>query len=71
MDRGVPTEEHLADMRRRGASYLVGTPKGRLSALEQQLAARAWREARPEVRVKLLPRGKRPGVKSGVVKKRA
>jgi transposase len=55
MDRGVPTEEHLADMRRRGASYLVGTPKGRLSALEQQLSARAWREARPEVRVKLLP----------------
>ena len=55
MDRGVPTEEHLADMRRRGASYLVGTPKGRLSVLEQQLAARAWREARPEVRVKLLP----------------
>jgi transposase len=55
MDRGVPTEEHLAEMRRRGASYLVGTPKGRLSALEQDLAARAWREARPEVRVKLLP----------------
>jgi transposase len=55
MDRGVPTEEHLAEMRRRGASYLVGTPKGRLSALEQQLAARAWRAARPDVRVKLLP----------------
>jgi len=55
MDRGVPTEEHLAEMRRRGASYLVGTPKGRLSALAQDLAARAWREARPEVRVKLLP----------------
>lgn len=51
MDRGVPTEEHLAEMRRRGASYLVGTPKGRLSALEQQLSARAWREARPGVRV--------------------
>lgn len=55
MDRGVPTEEHLAEMRRRGASYLVGTPKGRLSALEQDLAARVWREARPQVRVKLLP----------------
>ena len=55
MDRGVPTEEHLAEMRRRGASYLVGTPKGRLSALEQDLAARAWRAARPAVRVKLLP----------------
>jgi transposase len=54
MDRGIPTEEHLAEMRRRGAYYLVGTPKGRLSKLEQALAARPWQQARPEVRVKLL-----------------
>jgi Transposase DDE domain len=54
MDRGIPTEEHLAEMRRRGAYYLVGTPKGRLSKLEQELAARPWQQARPEVRVKLL-----------------
>ena len=55
MDRGIPTEAHLEEMRRRGACYLVGTPKGRLSALEQQLAMRPWQEARPEVHVKLLP----------------
>ena len=30
MDRGVPTEESLAKMREMGASYLVGTPKGRM-----------------------------------------
>jgi hypothetical protein len=42
-------------MRSRGAQYLVGTPKGRLNKLEAALAARAWHEARPEVRVKLLP----------------
>ena len=35
MDRGIPTEESLAKMRGMGASYLVGTPKGRLSRLEQ------------------------------------
>jgi transposase len=28
MDRGVPTEDSLAQMREIGASYLVGTPKG-------------------------------------------
>lgn len=38
MDRGIPTEAHLQEMRQRGAQYLVGTPKGRLTALEQQLA---------------------------------
>jgi len=55
MDRGVPTEAHLAEMRRRGAHYLVGTPKGRLSRLEKALASRSWEQARPEVKVKLLP----------------
>lgn len=54
MDRGIPTEEHLADMRRRGARYLVGTPKGRLSKLERSLTECAWQQVRPEVQVKLL-----------------
>jgi transposase len=57
MDRGIPTEAALEEMR--GAdppvSYLVGTPKGRLSRLEQQLLAKPWHEARPGVQVKLLP----------------
>lgn len=55
MDRGIPTEAHLKEMRRRGACYLVGTPKGRLSALEKELATRPWQQARPQVQVKLLP----------------
>ena len=46
MDRGIPTEAHLAEMRRRGAYYLVGTPKGRLNRLEQDLATRPWEQAR-------------------------
>jgi transposase len=56
MDRGIPTEAHLELMRQRQISYLVGTPKGRLSQLEHALLARPWAEARPSVRVKLLPR---------------
>ncbi len=57
MDRGVPTEEVLAEMRRSDppVQYLVGTPKGRLSKLEKELLAKPWREARPGVQVKLLP----------------
>ena len=40
MDRGIPTEEALEQMREQGASYLVGTPRGRISKLEKQLFAR-------------------------------
>jgi hypothetical protein len=57
MDRGIPTEAVLEVMRQAGppVCYLVGTPKGRLSRLEQDLLAKPWHEARPGVQVKLLP----------------
>jgi len=57
MDRGVPTEAVLEEMRHSDppVQYLVGTPKGRLNRLEQSLLSRPWREARPGVKVKLLP----------------
>ncbi len=57
MDRGIPTEAVLELMRQADppVSYLVGTPKGRLSRLEQELLAKPWQEARPDVQVKLLP----------------
>ena len=57
MDRGIPTEETLQQMRASDppVSYLVGTPKGKLTALEAELATRDWQQARPSVRVKLLP----------------
>ncbi len=37
MDRGIPTEEVLAEMRHSDPpiQYLVGTPRGRLSKLSQ------------------------------------
>jgi Transposase DDE domain len=57
MDRGIPTEEVLAQMRGSDppVQYLVGTPKGRLTRLEQALLERPWHQARPDVKVKLLP----------------
>ena len=56
MDRGIPTEEVLNEMRHSdpSVSYLVGTPKGRLSQLEQQLLRLPWQAVRPGVKIKLL-----------------
>jgi hypothetical protein len=56
MDRGIPTEEVLAEMRMADPPlhYLVGTPKGRLTRLEQELLGKPWQVARPGVEVKLL-----------------
>jgi hypothetical protein len=57
MDRGVPTEENLTEMRASDppVQYLVGTPKGRLTKLEKALVEKPWQQARPGVTVKLLP----------------
>lgn len=56
MDRGIPTEAVLAEMRTSEppVQYLVGTPKGRLSRLEKDLLAKPWQQAREGVHVKLL-----------------
>ena len=56
MDRGIPTEETLAAMRGGEAPvhYLVGTPKGRLTRLEQSFVGLPWRAVRESVEVKLL-----------------
>ena len=56
MDRGIPTEDTLAKMREMGASYLVGTPKGRLTKLEQSFLDEPWECVRPGVQVKRLPK---------------
>lgn len=56
MDRGIPTEAVLAEMRSSDppVQYLVGTPKGRLHKLEQDLISKPWHEARAGVHVKLI-----------------
>jgi transposase len=57
MDRGIPTEAVLQEMRASDPPvlYLVGTPKGRLTELEQSLAELPWQPAREGIEVKLLP----------------
>src|SRR4029077_9323173 len=56
MDRGVPSEPVLAEMRNSDppVQYLVGTPKGRLNRLEKHLVDKPWQDAREGVKVKLL-----------------
>jgi len=56
MDRGIPTEDVLSEMRHSDPPvyYLVGTPKGRLTQLEQKLLGLSWQAVRPGVEVKLL-----------------
>lgn len=57
MDRGVPTEAILTELRGEdsGVRYLVGTPKGRLTRFEAELAGLPWREVHAKLSVKLLP----------------
>ena len=56
MDRGIPTEETLQQMREGDAPvrYLVGTPKGRLTKFEKAFLDLPWQEVRESVGVKLL-----------------
>lgn len=54
MDRGVPTEATLEEMRRDGVAYLVGTPRRQLKKLEKDLVDRPWEQVHEGVRVKLL-----------------
>jgi transposase len=56
MDRGIPTEKALEQMRAADppVQYLVGTPRGRLSQYEEKLTQMPWQVVREGVSVKLL-----------------
>ena len=55
MDRGIPTEEILAEMRspQRHTFYLVGTPKSKISKHEKLWLDLPWQQVRGSVEVKL------------------
>src|SRR5438876_8624833 len=52
-DRGIVSEENLAA--RRGAQYLVGTPRAKLKQFEKHLLEDGSEQVRPDVEVKLVP----------------
>jgi transposase len=53
-DRGIVSEENLERLRRRGASYLVGTPRAQLKAYERRLLEGDWQSVSVEVEVQLI-----------------
>jgi transposase len=55
MDRGIPSEAILAEMRQpeRQTLYLVGTPKGRINQHEKKWLDLPWHKVRDSVEVKL------------------
>jgi transposase len=59
MDRGIPTEEILSEMRDpdRKIRYLVGTPRGKINKLEKQWLQLPWQKVRESVEVKLWSEG--------------
>src|ERR1035438_10114242 len=56
MDRGIPTEEILQEMRdpAREIFYLVGTPKGKIQQYEKKWLDLSWQKVRESVEVKLF-----------------
>ena len=59
MDRGIPSEELLAEMRapEREMFYLVGTPRGKIRKYEKKWLALPWSKVRESVEVKLFADG--------------
>ena len=59
MDRGIPTEAILAEMRdpAREVSYLVGTPKSKIKQHEKLWLDLPWQKVRDSVDVKLYEQG--------------
>ena len=56
MDRGIPTEATLEEMRGDEVAYLVGTPRHLLSKLEKDLIDKPWERVHQGMEVKLLER---------------
>lgn len=56
MDRGIPTEEVLEQMRDSDppVQYLVGAPRASLGKYEQELLRKDWQSLRPGIDVKLF-----------------
>jgi transposase len=55
VDRGISSEDNLEFLRKRGASYVVGTTKSELKHLEQHLVDSGWSEVQAGVEVKSCP----------------
>ena len=57
MDRGVPTEATLEEMRELGLKYLVGSPRSMVNSLERKFIGQDWIKVQHGIRVKLATEG--------------
>jgi transposase len=71
LDRGIASEANLAFLRGRGQSFLVGTPRSRLSEFEAELCTRDWGHVRPHVEVKTVQRDGETFVLARSIQRRA
>mgnify|MGYP003809216507 CR=1 FL=1 len=55
MDRGMVSAANLEFLRKRGGSYIVGTPRAMLRQFERYLVNKDWHEVQAGVEVKLVP----------------
>jgi len=53
-DRGIVSEDNLQTLRRRGGSYLVGTPRSALRTYQARLLEGEWQSVSGEVEVQLI-----------------
>jgi transposase len=53
MDRGVPSENTLAEMRKDGYRYLVGAPRGHLKVIGKKLDEAPWEQVQDGISVKV------------------
>ena len=56
LDRGIASQKNLDFLHERKQSFLVGTPRSRLSEFDEELCTRDWRHVRPHVEVKSVER---------------
>jgi len=71
LDRGIASQKNLDFLRERKQSFLVGTPRSRLSEFDEELCTRDWRHVRPHVEVKSVERDGQTYVLARSVHRRA
>lgn len=70
LDRGIASQKNLDYLRERSQSFLVGTPRTRLSEFENELCTSDWRYVRPHVEVKSVERDGQTYVLARSIKRR-
>ncbi len=56
VDRGIASQANLEHLREKSQSFLVGTPRSRLSGFEAELCTKDWQQIRASVEVKCIQR---------------